>query len=286
MIINVRDYVAAEKEKLKQTIKDNNLQPRLMIVQVGDNPASNSYIKGKMKDCDEVGIEVILEKHEEDWFYQQENMTNLHKKMKICNGIIIQLPIVDKTIEYALQSCIYPEQDVDGLIYNIFQPCTPIGIIKLLKYLKVELQGCVITILGKGELVGKPLLKMLMNEGATVISCNSKTKDVNKWMRQSDVIIGATGVPDLITEESIGDNVIIIDAGTGIKDGKLHGDCSKELYENSLAAVTPVPGGVGLITRLTLLQNVVDSTLNFNILEYDDGIIWGEGEQYGWDEEK
>ena len=117
MIINVRDYVAAEKEKLKQVIKDNNLQPSLMIIQVGDNSASNSYVKGKIKDCEEVGIEATLEKHEEDWFYQNGNLSELQETILKYDGIIVQLPIENHLLKQEIYDMISPLQDVDGLIY-------------------------------------------------------------------------------------------------------------------------------------------------------------------------
>lgn len=261
MIINVRDYVAAEKEKLKQVIKDNNLQPRLMIIQVGDNPASNSYIKGKMKDCEEVGIEVILEKHDENWFLDFENLGHLEMIISGCTGVIVQLPIENEEIKRTIYEQLYPEQDVDGLIFPRWKPCTPVGIMRLLKYMQIDLQGKVVTVLGKGELVGKPLIQMLMNEGATVISCNSKTKNLKQWTQAADIVIGATGVPRLITDEMISDGTIVIDAGISFIDGKMYGDCCDDLYERERVQITSVPGGVGLLTRLSLLQNIIDAAL-------------------------
>ena len=261
MIINVRDYVAAEKEKLKQVIKDNNLQPRLMIIQVGDNPASNSYVKGKIKDCKEVGIEVILEKHEEDWYYKQDNLYNLHETILTYDGVIVQLPIENHLLKQEIYDMISSLQDVDGLIYDIHKPCTPLGIMRLIEHLNIDLKGKVVTVLGKGSLVGKPLIQMLMNEGATVISCNSKTKDLNNWMKQSDIIVAAAGVPNLVTKWGISGKTIVIDAGINFVDGKMCGDCDKKLYDSALVHVTSVPGGVGLLTRLSLLQNVIDAAL-------------------------
>lgn len=259
MIINVRDYVAAEKEKLKQVIKDNNLQPRLMIIQIGDNPASNSYVKGKIKDCEEVGIEVILEKHEEDWFYQNGNLSELQEAILKYDGIIVQLPIENHLLKQEIYDMISPLQDVDGLIYDTHKPCTPLGIMRLIEHLGVDLKGKVVTVLGKGSLVGKPLIQMLMNEGVTVISCNSKTKDLNNWMKQSDIIVAAAGVPNLVTKWGISGETIVIDAGINFVNGKMCGDVDKQLYDSALVHVTPVPGGVGLLTRLTLLQNVVNA---------------------------
>lgn len=263
MIINVRDYVAAEKEKLKQIIKNNNLQPCLMIIQVGDNPASNSYVKGKIKDCEEVGIEVTLEKHEEDWFYQNGNLSELQETILKYDGVIVQLPIENHLLKQEIYDMISPLQDVDGLIYDTHKPCTPLGIMRLIEHLGVDLKGKVVTVLGKGSLVGKPLVQMLMDEGATVISCNSKTKDLNNWMKQSDIIVAAAGAPNLVTKWSISGKTIVIDAGINFVDGKMCGDCDKQLYDSALVHMTPVPGGVGLLTRLSLLENTVDAAEDY-----------------------
>ena len=265
MIINVRDYVAAEKEKIKRVIKDNNLQPHLMIIQVGDNPASNSYVKGKIKDCEEVGIEVTLEKHEEDWFYQNGNLSELQEAILKYDGIIVQLPIENHLLKQEIYDMISPLQDVDGLIYDVHKPCTPLGIIRLIEHLNIDLKGKVVTVLGKGSLVGKPLVQMLMDEGATVISCNSKTKDLNNWMKQSDIIVAAAGVPKLVTKWGISGKTIVIDAGINFVDGKMCGDCDKQLYDSALVHITPVPGGVGLLTRLSLLENTVDAAEGYRL---------------------
>ena len=260
MIINVRDYVAAEQNFLMTHLKEWGQKPSLLIIQVGDNPASNSYIKGKMKDCEKVGIECRLEKHNEDWYCDEDNLCLLQAIVLQFDGVIVQLPIENQTVKEEIYDMILPSQDVDGLIYNKYKPCTPLGIITLLKkHLEIDLRGKVVTVLGKGELVGKPLIQMLMEEGATVISCNSKTKDINNWMKQSDIIVAAAGVPNLVTKWSVSGKTIIIDAGINFVDGKMCGDCDKQLYDSALAQVTSVPGGVGLLTRLSLLENVVEA---------------------------
>lgn len=262
MIINVRDYVTAQKEIIKNCIKDWEPAPSLLIIQIGDNPASNSYVKGKIKDCEEVGIKCKLEKHDEDWFYQNGNLSELQETILKYDGVIVQLPIENLLLKQEIYDMITPLQDVDGLIYDIHKPCTPLGIMRLIQnHLKIDLIGKVVTVLGKGELVGKPLISMLMEEGATVISCNSKTKNLKKWTQAADIVIGATGVAGIITDDMISDNTIIIDAGIAFIEGKMCGDCNKDLYERERVKVTSVPGGVGLLTRLSLLENVVDATL-------------------------
>ena len=257
MIIDVREYVTAQKQAMASRIKQMKIPPSLLIIQVGDNPASNSYIKGKIKDCEEVGIECRLEKHDEDWYYK--NISYLKKTISKYDGVIVQLPINDMLLKGAIYDMISPSQDVDGLIYDGYKPCTPLGIMRLIKHLDIDLKGKVVTVLGKGELVGKPLVQMLMNEGATVISCNSKTKDLKKWTQAADIVIGATGVANIITNEMINDETIIIDAGIAFVNGKMCGDCNKDLYERERVKVTPAPGGVGLLTRLSLLENTEEA---------------------------
>ena len=264
MIINIRDYVAAEQNFLMTHLKEWGQKPSLLIIQVGDHPASNSYIKGKMKDCEKVGIECRLEKHDEDWYCDEDNLCLLQTIVLQFDGVIVQLPIENQTVKKEIYDMILPSQDVDGLIYNKYKPCTPLGIITLLKkHLEVDLKGKVVTVLGKGELVGKPLIQMLMEEGATVISCNSKTKDIKKWTQAADIVIGATGVANIITDEMINDETIIIDAGIAFVDGKMCGDCNKDLYERERVRVTSVPGGVGLLTRLSLLENTIDAAEDY-----------------------
>lgn len=261
MIINIRDYVAAQKEKIKNRIIElEKPAPSLLIIQVGDNPASNSYIKGKMKDCEEVGIECRLEKHDEDWYYDKDNLKELQEIIWDYDGVIVQLPIESEIIKGEIYSMIAPNQDVDGLIFDVYKPCTPLGIMRLIQnHLKIDLKGKVVTVLGKGELVGKPLISMLMEEGATVISCNSKTKDINNWTKQADIVIAAAGVSNLVTKWGIRGETVVIDAGINFIDGKICGDVDKQLYNNILVNVTPVPGGVGLLTRLSLLENVEEA---------------------------
>ena len=260
MIINVRDYVTAQKGFLMTRLKEWGQKPSLLIIQVGDNPASNSYIKGKVKDCEEVGIKCRLEKHDEDWYCDKDNLDKLQEIIWNYDGVIVQLPIENQTIKEELYDMIAPNQDVDGLIFDFYKPCTPLGIMRLIQnHLKIDLKGKVVTVLGKGELVGKPLISMLMEEGATVISCNSKTKDINNWTKQADIIIAAAGVPNLVTKWGIKGETVVIDAGINFIDGKMCGDVDKQLYDSALVNVTPVPGGVGLLTRLSLLENVEEA---------------------------
>jgi methylenetetrahydrofolate dehydrogenase (NADP+)/methenyltetrahydrofolate cyclohydrolase len=263
MILNVKEYVTQKKESLKERIKELGYNPSLLIIQVGDNPASNSYIKGKIKDCEEVGIDVHLIKEEAKWFREEGvfDYNNFSYMISNADGVILQLPVEDKNLEHMIINSIRLYQDVDGFqLGSPFKPCTPAGIIDYLENgLHENLAGKVITVVGKGPLVGGPIVPMLMEKGATVISCNSKTKELGKMIYMADIVISAVGKANLIgdlTETKVGQ--IIIDAGTTRdEDGKLCGDVDKRIYDCPYLQVTPVPGGVGLLTRLQLLDNVV-----------------------------
>ena len=256
-ILDIKSYVKQEKEKMAAAVV--NMQPvSLLIMQVGDNPASNSYIKGKMNDCREIGIEpVLLKGNGSDIFKGHHNIIS---RMNEFHGIILQLPVENEKIKKELLDCIHAYQDVDGFKPGSpYTPCTPAGIIDYLENgLNIDLCGKVVTVIGKGELVGKPLLPLLMEKGSTIISCNSKTQNLQKMVENADIIITATGVPNLIKADWIKSGQIILDAGTGFdENGKLCGDVEKELYTANRCWVSSVPGGVGLLTRLQLLKNTV-----------------------------
>lgn len=262
MILNVKEYVTQKKESLKERIKELGYSPSLLIIQVGDNPASNSYIKGKMKDCEEVGIDVHLIKEEAKWFREEGvfDYNNFSYMISNADGVILQLPVEDKNLEHMIINSIRLYQDVDGFqLGSPFKPCTPAGIIDYLENgLHENLAGKVITVVGKGPLVGGPIVPMLMEKGATVISCNSKTKNLHQMIYMADIVISAVGKANIVTLNDIKGGQIIIDAGTTRdENNKLCGDADKEIYDRGCVQITPVPGGVGLLTRLQLLDNVV-----------------------------
>ena len=257
-VLDIKSYVKKEKEKLKAAIVAMTRQPSLLILQIGDNPASNSYIKGKMTDCEEVGIKVTLMKHEESWYYK--HLDDVDIAIAAADAVILQLPVESVFLKGEILADIKPEQDVDGLQErSSFRPCTPLGILNYLTCgLDVDLAGKIVTVVGKGALVGGPLVPMLMAKGATVISCNSKTKDLKSMVRQADIVISAVGKANLIDADWIREGQIVIDAGTARdENGKLCGDVDKRLYAANRCQVSTVPGGVGLLTRLQLLKHVV-----------------------------
>lgn len=265
MRIDVKEYVKEQKDYLKTTCPK-----KLLIIQVGNNAASNKYVQGKIKDCEEVGYRATLVKYPE-----QISALTIYTYLKTFgasyDGIILQLPAdIYETPSCSMQDiidCIDPRQDVDGFKVNSkYKPCTPLGIINFLHCYYGKLEGSVITVVGKGKLVGAPLVPMLMKEGATVISCNSKTADLASMTQLADIIVTCTGHPRLITKNMLCEGAIVIDAGIAFdENNKMCGDCDPALYDDKDVFVTTVPGGVGLLTRVALLQNLNDTDWSSNI---------------------
>lgn len=265
--ISCKEYAANLKEELKELCEKSPRQRCLTVIQIGDDAASNSYVNGKRKDCEYVGIK-FNHVHITDYKNLDESdlcqiIKELDKSEEV-DGIIIQLPIPDKYNVKTLQQFISPEKDVDGFRRDsLYNPCTPQGIIDWLEANDIDLRGKLVTVIGRSEIVGKPLVNMLIDKGATVISCNSKTqKDyMGSFMAMSDIVVSAIGKPKNFDYTWFDDETIIIDVGINRdEDGKLCGDIDKEDvggFFGELCYVTPVPGGVGLLTRVTLLKNVM-----------------------------
>lgn len=269
-MIDVKKIVADKKEAIKTIV--GNYPPdtiKLSIIQVGDNPASNSYIKGKLKDCAEVGIVGDLHKLPEDIHPSEVlNLIRELNKDENCKGIIVQLPLpMQFTDEWkeSIFNTISLNKDVDGFrAGSLFTPCTPKGVLtiidEVLEELEVDtLNGSIACVIGRSKIVGKPLVNLLIDRGCTVISCNSHTQDLDKWIRESNIIITAVGKPNFLSlaNDVYWSNKLVIDVGINRnKNGKLCGDCSPELYDY-IKLITPVPNGVGLTTRLSLLENTI-----------------------------
>lgn len=230
----------------------------LVIIQFGDNPASNAYVNGKVRDCEEVGLRTIRYKLPVDTEYAEAlRILIMSQENSKVAGVIVQLPVPEHLKGIATH--IKPEFDVDGFLPNTkFVPATPKGVIELLdNELNYNFVGKVCTVIGKSHIVGEPCANLIKGRGATVIWCDSHTVDLKKWCLQSDLIVTATGRPGLITPDMIRPETVVIDVGiTRGDDGKLCGDVDKSCYSDD-ALITPVPGGVGLLTRVALLENLV-----------------------------
>jgi len=268
-MIDCKFNVERRLQHLADYVKVNDLtDKKLAVLQVGDNPASNSYIKGKKKDADKVGITVHHIKYENDITTDKiiEDIKQLNNNDDVL-GIIVQMPIPEHLDKEKIISTIIDNKDVDGFKKTSpFLPCTPLGIISILDDIKYDVKGRTVCILGQGH-VGRPLTQLLMDRGATIVSCNSKTPLLqrNCYMRTSDVLISAVGRKDLVLPGNFWDMFsqryefpeVMIDVGINRdENGKLCGDFSPELYDY-VEKITPVPGGVGLYTRVSLLENTI-----------------------------
>lgn len=264
MKIDIKDWVnGGLKPELKDKIDNYSLvrRPRLLIIQIGDLPQSNAYVKGKLADAQEVGISASLFKVSADERAAFETVHNfLKKNVESYDGVILQEPsgFTDGQRQTLLE-LIGADKDVDGFLPNSnFQPCTPKGIMRVIKSYWGEPNGATAVVVGRGALVGFPLSAMLIKEGFTTIVCNSKTPDLKEKTLQGDIVISAVGKRNLITKDMVKPGALVIDAGIDFdENGKICGDCDKAMYADDFdAGVTPVPGGVGLMTRYELMENV------------------------------
>lgn len=276
-MISCKEYVEIRKKELKEKIKQYKQKPHLVVIQIDDNSASNSYIKGKRNDCHEIDIKfthVHLDSNLVMQEYLEECISDFGKDLSV-HGIIIQLPIPDKYDLQKLLKCIPPEKDVDGFRKDsCFKPCTPLGIINWLKYNDYNFIGKNAVVVGRSEIVGKPLVNMLIDEGATVTCCNSHS-DLAFSLTCQDLICTAIGKPKYFNNiyfDYYFPPEVIIDIGINRdENGKLCGDIDREnveqyysscpYTENNPPYITPVPNGVGLLTRLALMENVIEACL-------------------------
>lgn len=252
----------------KNIIEKENLKIKLAIIQVGDNEASNIYVKNKEKYCNMVGIKTDIYKLSSDT--KEEELINLIDKLnkiKEVTGIILQSP-VPKHIDYdKCSKTILSSKDVDGFtkenIYKLYMkedtimPATVKGIIVLLKKYNINIDGSNVVIIGRGNIVGKPLSLALTNENATVSLLHSHTKDITKYTKEADIIISACGTPNIITSDMIKDNSVVIDVGVNRINGKIVGDVDFESVSKKASYITPNPGGVGPMTIAMIIDNLI-----------------------------
>ena len=255
-------------EEVKEIKEQYGRAPHLAVIIVGDNPASKSYVKGKSKACEEVGITNTTIEFPSD-VTQCDLLIAISELNTDVNvdGILVQLPLPEHIDETLVMNYIDPLKDVDGFhrvnvdgLYtgkNCIKPCTPTGIIKLLKKANVEIAGKNVVVLGRSNIVGLPVAKMLLDENATVTICHSKTKNLKDITLQADILIVAIGKPKLVTSDMVKEGAVVIDVGVNRLDGKLVGDVDFDNVENKASVITPVPGGVGPMTITCLLENTI-----------------------------
>jgi len=262
MIIDCKSIAQDIKNKIKNIIAEADYAPVLYIYQVGDNPASNAYIRGKLRDCEEVGIEAELIKLPEDITDDELNnkiLEDYNYNWEDVDGIIVQLPL-PKHID-PKNICIPDAVDVDGFnSTSPFQPCTPLGVMKIFDAIGYDLDGKNVLVCGQSDIVGRPLVDMLIKRHCNVISVNSTgdyMKNTAYVTKLANVVISAVGKRNFISHIDLFNTDVCIDVGINYdENGKQHGDCSDDIYEMKDIKVTPRIGGVGLMTRAMLLYNV------------------------------
>lgn len=268
MILDGKTLSNEIKEELKARIRSFLIKPCLAVIQIGDDAASNVYIRSKEKACIELGIYFKHIKFNEHALEREvvNKIIELNNDEYV-NGILLQLPIPPKFNQNKLINLIHRDKDVDGLTdYNAgklfkgcpnFVPCTPLGIIRLLDKYNIDIEGKHAVIVGRSNLVGKPVATMLLAKGATVTTCHSKTVDLQAYTKQADILVVAVGQKHLITKDMVKEDAVVIDVGINRIDNKLYGDVDFDNVKDKVSYITPVPGGVGPMTVAMLLENVV-----------------------------
>lgn len=283
-ILEGKVFAAQIKESIKSEVENlmdiHGITPGLAVIIVGENPASKVYVANKHKSCEEIGIysEVIRMPELVTQEELLEQITLLNENPAI-DGILLQLPLPEhlKNHEADFLKAISPDKDVDGFHpVNVGKlaigqehllPCTPYGCIKMLELAQIDIAGKHAVIVGRSNIVGKPMANLLLSRNATVTICHSRTVDLPSIIRQADILVVAIGKPNFITKEMVKPGAVVIDVGINrIADKKLVGDVDFEQVKEVAGAITPVPGGVGLLTIAMLLSNTVKAVkLRHNI---------------------
>ena len=252
----------------KEIVEKKNLRPAgLAVIIVGENPATQVYVRNKTRACEKVGFYSETIKLEENISENDliKKIEELNENDKI-DGILVQLPLPKHIDELKVINSIKPEKDVDGFSnVNVgkmvigdesgFLSCTPYGIMQLLEGYDIDVDGKDVVVVGRSNIVGKPMAMMLIQKGATVQVCNSRTKDLSKKLKKADIIVVAVGVPRMIKATDVKEGVVVIDVGINRVDGKLCGDVNYEDVAQKASYITPVPGGVGPMTIASLIKN-------------------------------
>ena len=250
-------------------LKVKNIIPGLGIILVGNDPASEIYVRNKIKACDELGINTLLYRFKED--NNEREVIELIKDLNCddqIHGILVQSPLPSSFDEDKIISYVEKEKDVDGFgTFNLgallsnqekIVAATPLGILKMLEYENIDIEGNHVVVVGASLIVGRPMATLLLNRGATVTIAHSKTKNLKEITKQADILIVAIGQAKFITDEYVKDGAVVIDVGTNRVDGKLYGDVDFDKVSKKASYITPVPGGVGPMTITMLISNVVE----------------------------
>ena len=254
-------------KKISADIKDEVIEPCLAVILVGNDAASQVYVRNKKKACEYTVIKSLSYELDED--IKEDELIKLIDELNNrddVNGILVQLPLPKHIDEQKILLKIKPSKDVDGFHpYNtgllsigkaVLKPCTPAGIIELINRSNIEISGKNAVVIGRSNIVGKPVSMLLLSENATVTVCHSKTKDINKTIKNADIVVAAVGIPYFVKEDMVKDGAVVIDVGINrLENGHLAGDVDFENVSKKASYITPVPGGVGPMTIAMLMKN-------------------------------
>lgn len=269
LILDGKQMAADIRKELKEEIEESNIKCGLAVILAGENEASKVYVKNKIKACTEVGIQSFV-------YYLPENIDEpeilhlieaLNKDSNI-HGILVQLPLPKHLNESKILAAVYPEKDVDGFTVqnfgkmvlgdqNALIPCTPQGIMEILKRGKIKISGQNAVVVGRSNIVGKPIAMLLLRQNATVTITHSKTQNLSAFTSKADILIAAVGCPEMIKADMVKKGAVVIDVGINRTSQGLKGDVDFENVSKIASAITPVPGGVGPMTIAMLLSNTL-----------------------------
>ncbi len=277
-IIDGKVISASVKERVKQGVAELNnkgVTVGLAVIIVGEDPASKVYVANKKKACEALGI--ISEEYALPETTTEEELLDLIHTLnnkKSINGILCQLPLPRHLDEKLIINSILPEKDVDAFHpHNVgrimigdydFVPCTPAGIMEMLEYEGIEVEGKHCVVIGRSNIVGKPMNMLLLHKNGTVTICHSKTKNLKEICKTADILVAAVGRAGFVTEDMVKEGAVVIDVGINRVDGKLYGDVDYENVKDKTSAITPVPGGVGPMTIAMLMQNTLTAAKRQN----------------------
>jgi methylenetetrahydrofolate dehydrogenase (NADP+)/methenyltetrahydrofolate cyclohydrolase len=273
--VAVSKIIRAEWKQRVALLKEQGITPGLAVILVGDNPASQIYVRSKVKACGDMGLHSELHQFPADVSEQTvlAKIAELNGNAKI-HGILVQLPLPPQIDNTKVLEAISVEKDADGFhLYNlgalvaggtVFPPCTPYGVMALLDHYRIPIEGCNAVVIGRSNIVGKPMALMLLARSATVSICTSKTRDLRQYTSIADILVVATGKPKMVTGDMIKPGAVVVDVGINrMPDGKLAGDVDFDSAKQKASYITPVPGGVGPMTITMLLANTVQAAERF-----------------------
>ncbi|HHA6955694.1 TPA: bifunctional methylenetetrahydrofolate dehydrogenase/methenyltetrahydrofolate cyclohydrolase FolD [Staphylococcus aureus] len=263
-----KDYRQGLEDQV-EALKEKGFTPKLSVILVGNDGASQSYVRSKKKAAEKIGMisEII---HLEETATEEEVLNELNRLNNddSVSGILVQVPLPKQVSEQKILEAINPEKDVDGFhpinigkLYideQTFVPCTPLGIMEILKHADIDLEGKNAVVIGRSHIVGQPVSKLLLQKNASVTILHSRSKDMASYLKDADVIVSAVGKPGLVTKDVVKEGAVIIDVGnTPDENGKLKGDVDYDAVKEIAGAITPVPGGVGPLTITMVLNNTL-----------------------------